>query len=171
MPDAETRVELRLEDAERRRDAHHGRRDRLRGGRVARPRPRGRRRLGLGGSADGARRPVRARRRCLDVADADAVFAALADPTRRGILLVLAGGDRRHGERARAQPADQPSGRLQAPRALAEAGLVESERNGRETRYRPTPEPLDEAAAWMAEVGALWDARLAALARFVDTGS
>ena len=55
--------------------------------------------------------------------------------------------------------------------ALSEAGLVESERNGRETRYRPTPAPLDEAAAWMAEVGTLWDTRLAALARFVDTGS
>ena len=103
------------------------------------------------------------------VADADAVFAALADPTRRGILL--------------GSPAGAPARRASSPHlpisrqavskhlaALAEAGLVESERNGRETRYRPTPAPLDEAAAWMAEVGTLWDARLAALARFVDTG-
>ena len=38
--------------------------------------------------------------------------------------------------------------------ALERAGLVEPRRAGRETRYRLTPEPLDEAMAWMAAVGA-----------------
>jgi DNA-binding transcriptional ArsR family regulator len=50
---------------------------------------------------------------------------------------------------------------------LAGAGLVDSRRQGRETRYRPTPAPLGEAVAWMAGVGAEWDERLAALARTV----
>ncbi len=105
------------------------------------------------------------------MADADAVFAALADPTRRGILLVLAGGTAgTASELARTLPISRQAVSKHLA-ALSEAGLVESERNGRETRYRPTPAPLDEAAAWMAEVGTLWDARLAALARFVDTGS
>jgi len=105
------------------------------------------------------------------VADADAVFAALADPTRRGILLVLAGGTAgTASELARTLPISRQAVSKHLA-ALSEAGLVESERNGRETRYRPTPAPLDEAAAWMAEVGTLWDARLAALARFVDSGS
>ena len=52
--------------------------------------------------------------------------------------------------------------------ALADAGLVASQRNGRETHYRPTPEPLAEVAAWMSEVGALWDARLVALRTLVE---
>lgn len=48
---------------------------------------------------------------------------------------------------------------------LADAGLVESERVGRETQYRPTPEPLEDAVAWIARVGGEWDARLARLRR------
>ena len=35
-------------------------------------------------------------------------------------------------------------------------------------RYAPTPEPLGDAVAWMTEIGAEWDARLAALARTVQ---
>jgi len=102
------------------------------------------------------------------VADADAVFAALADPTRRGILLVLAGGTAgTASELARTLPISRQAVSKHLA-ALSEAGLVESERHGREMRYRPRPAPLDEAAAWMAEVGTLWDARLAALARLVE---
>ena len=37
------------------------------------------------------------------------------------------------------------------------------ERHGREQRYRITPGPLTGAMAWMAEVGAAWDERLARL--------
>jgi DNA-binding transcriptional ArsR family regulator len=102
------------------------------------------------------------------VADADAVFAALADPTRRGILRVLAGGGAdTASELARALPISRQAVAKHLA-ALAEAGLVEPVRSGRETHYRPTPEPLDDAAAWMDEVGALWDARLVALARMVE---
>lgn len=103
--------------------------------------------------------------------DADAVFAALADPTRRGIYRALAGG--------RADTASDLARQLPISRqavskhlaALADAGLVASERRGRETRYRPTPAPLADVSAWMDEVGALWDARLASLARLVERPS
>ena len=47
--------------------------------------------------------------------------------------------------------------------ALDHAGLVEAERRGRETHYRLTPEPLTEAASWMAAVGGQWDDRLSSL--------
>jgi predicted transcriptional regulator len=46
---------------------------------------------------------------------------------------------------------------------LAQAGLLEREREGRDVRYRVTPEPLSEAVTWIAQVGGQWDARLAAL--------
>ncbi len=49
--------------------------------------------------------------------------------------------------------------------ALAEAGLVAAERQGREQRYRLTPEPMADAVAWMADVGARWDVRLDRLRR------
>ncbi len=48
---------------------------------------------------------------------------------------------------------------------LAGAGLVEATREGRETRYRPTPRPLSDAISWMVDVGAQWDDRLRALER------
>src|SRR5438105_4364274 len=47
--------------------------------------------------------------------------------------------------------------------ALADAGLLRATRAGRETRYEVTPEPLQEAVAWMVDVGSRWDDRLAKL--------
>jgi DNA-binding transcriptional ArsR family regulator len=46
---------------------------------------------------------------------------------------------------------------------LERAGLLEREREGRDVRYRVTPEPLSDAVSWIAAVGGEWDARLAAL--------
>ena len=49
--------------------------------------------------------------------------------------------------------------------ALADAGLLRARREGRETRYELTPEPLGDAMAWIADVGGRWDDRLARLRR------
>jgi DNA-binding transcriptional ArsR family regulator len=49
--------------------------------------------------------------------------------------------------------------------SLAQAGLLERERAGRDVRYRVTPAPLSEAVSWMAHVGGQWDERLARLER------
>jgi DNA-binding transcriptional ArsR family regulator len=97
------------------------------------------------------------------------VFDALADPTRRGILEAVA---------AEPASATQLAGTLPITRqavvkhlgALAEAGLVQRERAGREVRYRVRPEPLTEAMAWMVEVGGRWDERLARLQRQLGPG-
>src|SRR5437764_354885 len=53
---------------------------------------------------------------------------------------------------------------------LAEAGLVTSDRQGRETRFSFTPRPLADAVSWMADVGAQWDDRLQALSQYLETG-
>lgn len=95
----------------------------------------------------------------------DAVFGALADHNRRYLV-----------ERLAAQPdatatelaAELPVTRQAVSKhltALGEAGLVESERVGRETRYRLTPGGLGDALTWIERVGAQWDERLAALRR------
>ena len=100
-------------------------------------------------------------------AAAGAVFAALADPTRRAVVRALA---RRPTVTASALARELPVTRQAVAKhlaALAAAGLVTATRAGRETRYRLTPDPLDDAIAWMAAVGGAWDARLARLRRHV----
>jgi DNA-binding transcriptional ArsR family regulator len=95
----------------------------------------------------------------------DGVFEALGDPGRRALVeAVAARGDATATELAAQLPITRQAVSKQLA-ALADAGLLRSTRSGRETRYAVTPEPLDDAVAWMVEVGAVWDARLAKLAR------
>jgi DNA-binding transcriptional ArsR family regulator len=104
------------------------------------------------------------------LADSDragAVFGALSDPTRRALFTEIS----RHPEATATELATQlPISRqavLKHLNALADAGLVDRERSGREVHYRVTPEPLSDAVSWMAAVGAQWDDRLAVLANQV----
>ena len=96
---------------------------------------------------------------------ADAVFGALADPTRRELLSLLdERGEASATELARELPVSRQAV-VKHLSALATAGLVASRREGREVLFRPTPEPMSDAMAWMTTVGAQWDERLAALQR------
>jgi DNA-binding transcriptional ArsR family regulator len=97
----------------------------------------------------------------------DATFAALADPTRRRVVGLLAD---REGLTPSELARELPVTRQAISKHLAllsEAGLVSAIRAGRETRYRLTPAPLEDAVAWMAGVGSQWDSRLARLERYV----
>ncbi len=94
----------------------------------------------------------------------DAVFSALGDGHRRALLSALSSAPSTATELAVGLPISRQAVAKHLA-ALADAGLVESERSGREVRYRMTPEPLSGAVTWMAEVGARWDERLASLAR------
>lgn len=95
----------------------------------------------------------------------DAVFVALADATRRSVLEVLASGG--------AASATQLSTRFPMTRQaiakhlqiLSDAGLVRSERAGRETLWELTPAALSPAMGWMADLGGGFDDRVAALQR------
>jgi DNA-binding transcriptional ArsR family regulator len=99
---------------------------------------------------------------------ADDVFSALGDRTRREVLHeVSARGDATATELAATMSVTRQAVAKHLG-VLAEAGLVESHRAGRETRYAATPEPLGDAMAWMAELGAQWDTRLARLKRSVS---
>jgi|SRR5579884_563023 len=96
---------------------------------------------------------------------AGAVFGALSDPTRRSLLAAIA---EQPSTTATALAAQLPISRqavLKHLGALADAGLLERERSGREVHYRVTPAPLSEAVSWMADVGGQWDERLAQLKR------
>ncbi len=95
--------------------------------------------------------------------DVGAVFLALGDGTRRHVVERLRDGSTLTPS---SLAADLPVTRQAISKHLAvldAAGLVTKTRAGRETRYRLAPAPLTEAAAWLAAVGAEWDARLARL--------
>jgi DNA-binding transcriptional ArsR family regulator len=89
-----------------------------------------------------------------------AVFAALADPTRRGLVAGVAADP---DATATSLAASLPISRQAVAKHLAVlggAGIVHPRRRGRETRFELRPQALTEAAQWMAAVGAEWDDRL-----------
>ena len=90
----------------------------------------------------------------------DVVFDALADPTRRFVLEMLAGRESASQSELAAQVPVTRQAVAKHLSTLHAAGLVRSERRGRETRYALDTAPLDEAAAWLEQVGSEWDTRL-----------
>lgn len=95
----------------------------------------------------------------------DDVFGALGDPSRRFLLQTLS---ERGSATATELAAELPVTRQAVSKhlaALARAGLVTSEKAGRETQYRLRAEPLEGAIEWLARVGGEWDDRLARLRR------
>src|SRR5438876_9681011 len=99
------------------------------------------------------------------------VYAAIADPTRRAILAVLAGGGELNvGSLAGRFPISF-NGVSKHVKVLERAGLVRRRGRGREHWLRLRPEPLREAARGLEHYRGCWDARLDALeARLVGTG-
>ena len=97
------------------------------------------------------------------------VYSAIADPTRRAILDLLARG----GE----QPVTQLSCRFavtlsaisQHMRVLREADLVRVRPVGRERWYRLNADPLREVADWTAGYQQFWQDRLTALGEHLDS--
>jgi DNA-binding transcriptional ArsR family regulator len=101
---------------------------------------------------------------------AGAVFGALADPTRRALLAAVAEEPHLTATELAAGLPISRQAVLKHLTALADAGLVDRERSGREVHYRLTPAPLSEAVSWMTEVGAQWDDRFAGLQHQFDAG-
>lgn len=103
------------------------------------------------------------------IAEEDALWAAVADPTRRRVLDTLL--DR--GEASSTALAQElPVTRQAVAKHLAvldRVGLVAARRQGREVRYAVQPQRLDEAAEAMARVAAQWDRRLARIKRLAES--
>ncbi|MBV9659984.1 MAG: helix-turn-helix transcriptional regulator [Acidimicrobiales bacterium] len=93
----------------------------------------------------------------------DEVFDALADPTRRRLLDEISS---RGPISATHLAAGFPVTRQAVVKhlsALSTAGLLSSDRHGREVLYAVVPGRLQQATAWLDDVGRRWDDRLAAL--------
>jgi DNA-binding transcriptional ArsR family regulator len=99
-----------------------------------------------------------------------AVFAALADPTRRRVVQLLGDGPRRAGELAQAAGTSAPvmSRHL---RVMLDAGLVADERVAADARrrvFRLRRESLVSLQAWLDQVQAHWNEQLGAFKRHVE---
>ena len=97
------------------------------------------------------------------------VFQAIADPTRREVLRLLADKELSVGGITGHFPISRTAVSKHL-RILADGGLVKEYRVGRETRYRLQPEPLLELKRWLAYYERFWDNKLAALKTLVETG-
>ncbi|MCU0490722.1 MAG: metalloregulator ArsR/SmtB family transcription factor [Chloroflexaceae bacterium] len=96
------------------------------------------------------------------------LFAALADPFRRTLLLHLAQHSPKTAtELAKEYPITR-QGILKHLAILEAAQLVVVRQVGRDKRYSLTPEPLSELEAWMKELNATWDARLLRLKHMLE---
>src|SRR3954468_21634681 len=89
-------------------------------------------------------------------------LAALADPTRREIVALLAAGERGAGELAGRFPVSRPAISRHL-RVLREAGLVQVRAEGQRRVYVLDPRPLAELDAWLTPYRRLWAQRLDAL--------
>jgi DNA-binding transcriptional ArsR family regulator len=95
-------------------------------------------------------------------------YSALADPTRRKIIELLA----QHGELPATQISDQFP--ISAPaisqhlKVLRQARLVQVEKQAQQRIYRIDPEALLELEQWASRVRRLWNQRFDALEKILE---
>ena len=87
--------------------------------------------------------------------DLDAVFAALADPTRRAILSRLAGGEASVNELAAPFEISQPAVSRHL-KVLEQAGLIERDVDKQRRPARLKAEPMAAAVRWLEEFRQFW---------------
>ena len=105
------------------------------------------------------------------VETADAVFAALADPTRRRVLRLVAERGPTSATLLKRELAVSRQAIAKHLVVLSRAGLVAGQRSGQEVRYELVPAGLNEVSEWIANTGAQWDARLARLRQLLEDDS
>lgn len=108
----------------------------------------------------------------MDQHSADAVFQALADPTRRAVIGRLGRGEATVGELAGPFAMALPSF-MKHLRTLEAAGWIESRKVGRTRTCSLRRDTLAVVEGWLLEQRAIWEARTDRLEQFVadDTGA
>jgi DNA-binding transcriptional ArsR family regulator len=96
----------------------------------------------------------------------DAVFGALADSTRRGILESLSAGELPVSELAAPHDMSLP-GFMKHLRVLEDAGLIQRTKEGRVVSCELSAAPMKAAATWISRYEKFWTARLDSLARYL----
>ncbi|PCD05575.1 transcriptional regulator [Peribacillus simplex] len=104
----------------------------------------------------------------MSAAEKHDVFQAIADPTRRKVLQLLAEGD---------LPISEITSHFSMSRTaiakhlhiLSEAELVSGRKVGREKRFRLQPEPLAELKQWLSFYDQFWDNKLSILKHVIES--
>jgi DNA-binding transcriptional ArsR family regulator len=96
----------------------------------------------------------------------DHIYGAIADPTRRAILAMLASGEVNVGKVVDGFSISF-NGISKHVKVLERAGLIERTVVGREHRLRLNPKPLRDAAQWLDHYREFWEMRLDALEAFL----
>lgn len=96
------------------------------------------------------------------------VYWAIADPTRRALLLRLADeGQRNVTDLIKPFSISQPAVSKHL-RILREAGLVRSHKQGRQRLYEVEANKLRQVFEWVSHFEKFWDEKLDALGDFLD---
>jgi len=93
----------------------------------------------------------------------DAVFSALADPTRRAIVVRLSQGEASVSELAAPFDVSLPAVTKHLA-VLERAGLLEHHKQGRVRRCRLVAAPMKVADDWLGTYRVFWERRLDSLA-------
>jgi DNA-binding transcriptional ArsR family regulator len=96
------------------------------------------------------------------------IFRALADPTRRAILSMLAERERPIGDIASEFDMTRPAVAKHL-KILKEGDLITVNQSGRERIHKLNPAPLKSASDWLNIFDQFWDDRLANLKQAVET--
>jgi DNA-binding transcriptional ArsR family regulator len=96
------------------------------------------------------------------------VFQAIADPTRREVLRLLAEKERPISEITAHFPMSRTA-IAKHLQVLSEAELVHGQKVGREKIYRLQPEPLTELKQWLSFYEKFWENKLSILKHIVES--
>lgn len=99
----------------------------------------------------------------------DDVFRALAHPARRAVMQTLAQQPTRTSSLANGPAAMALPSLLEHLKLMEQAGLIVSEKQGRERIWQLRGEPIEEAAHWLKTQKSIWEARLDQHDAFVKT--
>lgn len=105
--------------------------------------------------------------------DLDATFAALADPTRRGVIELLRKQPRRASDLADALDASRPA-MSRHLRVLRASGLVETtgddgdDADARERIYQLRKAPFEQLRDWLEQTERFWAVQLDAFKAHVE---
>ncbi|MEK9971290.1 MAG: metalloregulator ArsR/SmtB family transcription factor [Ferrovibrio sp.] len=98
----------------------------------------------------------------------DRMFAALADPTRRAILMRLEGQDSVSvSDLAKPFPVSLPAV-MKHLDVLSDAGLVTRSKTGRTVTCRLNAGPMEQAMHWLQHYARFWSGQLDRLAAFIE---
>lgn len=95
------------------------------------------------------------------------VFRAIADPTRRSIMAMLAGGEQTLGDIAANYEMTRPAVTKHL-KVLEQGGLIRVRAQGRERLHTLQPNALKSVSDWLGFFSQFWDEKLEDLKQAVE---